>query len=140
MQPVLKGSAMLSKRSNGNTRHAAGSEVADACFGAMLRHNERNAGPVSARPSEASSADAQPTGDGSKPAAMSPAREAEADIVYGARAIAKFIFGDPSNTARRRVFNLWIFHKQRKERAGFFKMKGGLCLSKSKWRAFHGLD
>ena len=139
MQPVLKGSAMLSKRSNGNTRHAAGAEVADACFGAMLRHNVRTGRPIQASRSEAS-AGARAQGDASNPAAMSAGREVEADIVYGARAIAKFLFGDASNTARRRVFNLWTFHRQRKERAGFFKMKGGLCLSKSQWRAFNGLD
>jgi hypothetical protein len=131
---------MLSKRSNGNTQHAAGAEVADACFGAMLRHNERNGRPVSARRSEAPPTDVQPQGDGSRPAPMSTGRDVEGDIVYGARAIAKFIFGDASNTARRRVFNLWTFHQQRKERAGFFKMKGGLCLSKSQWRAFHGVS
>jgi hypothetical protein len=131
---------MLSKRSNGNTRHAASSEVADACFGAMLRHNERTGRPIQARRLEATPAGAQPEGDASEPVAMSAGREVEADIVYGARAIAKFIFGDASNTARRRVFNLWAFHQQRKERAGFFKMKGGLCLAKSQWRAFHGLD
>jgi hypothetical protein len=106
----------------------------------MLRHNERTGRPIRAGRPEASRAGAQPEGEASGPVAMSPGREVEADIVYGARAIAKFIFGDASNTARRRVFNLWTFHRLRKERAGFFKMKGGLCLSKSQWRAFNGLD
>jgi hypothetical protein len=131
---------MLSKRSNGNTRHAAGAEVADACFGAMLRHNVRTGRSIQAGRSDATPAGAQLQGDASEPVAMSVGREVEADIVYGARAIAKFLFGDASNTARRRVFNLWTFHRLRKERAGFFKMKGGLCLSKSQWRAFNGLD
>ncbi len=61
------------------------------------------------------------------------------DIIYGGKACALFIFGDDSNRARRRVFNLWTHYKARKERAGFFKLKGALCLSKSQWRRFHGL-
>jgi hypothetical protein len=62
-----------------------------------------------------------------------------ADIIYGARAIARFIFGVDNNRARRRVFNLWTHYRDRQERAGFFKLKGALCLSKSQWRSFHGL-
>jgi hypothetical protein len=61
------------------------------------------------------------------------------DIIYGARAIARFIFAEDSNRARRRVFNLWTHYRDRQERAGFFKLKGALCLSKSQWRGFHGL-
>ena len=61
------------------------------------------------------------------------------DIIYGAKAIAWFLFGDDGNRARRRVFNLWAHYSRRKERAGFFKLKGALCLSKSQWRGFHGL-
>ena len=62
------------------------------------------------------------------------------DIVYGARAIARYLFEDDSNRARRRVFNLWNHFRDRKERVGFFKLKGALCLSKSEWQAFqdHG--
>ena len=135
MQPVRKGSAMFSKRSNGKTSQTA--PVADACFDAMLRHNERSSRTPSASGAKgpAPPASAEPV-----PAPVSSGRDIEGDIVYGARAIAKFIFGDAGNTARRRVFNLWAFHQAREERAGFFKMKGGLCLSKSQWRAFHGLD
>jgi hypothetical protein len=62
-----------------------------------------------------------------------------ADIIYGARAIARFIFGVDDNRARRRVFNLWTHYRDREERAGFFKLKGALCLSRSQWRSFHGL-
>jgi hypothetical protein len=62
------------------------------------------------------------------------------DVVYGARAIAVFLFGDGSNKARRQVFNLWTHYRDRKEQAGFFKLKGALCLCKSLWRKFHGLD
>jgi hypothetical protein len=61
------------------------------------------------------------------------------DIIYGARAIAKFLFDDDSNKARRRVFNLWHYYSQRQKRAGFFKLKGALCLSKTQWLAYHGL-
>jgi hypothetical protein len=61
------------------------------------------------------------------------------DIIYGARAIARFIFAEDNNRARRRVFNLWTHYRDRQERAGFFKLKGALCLSKSQWREFHGL-
>jgi hypothetical protein len=122
---------MFTKRSNGKTQQAA--PVGDACFDAMLRHHERRTPPTfEARGSAPPEATSQPP--------VQSGKDIEGDIVYGARAIAKFIFSDASNTARRRVFNLWAFHQAREERAGFFKMKGGLCLSKSQWRAFHGLD
>jgi hypothetical protein len=62
-----------------------------------------------------------------------------ADVVYGARAIAGYLFGDCSVRARRRVFCLAAHYKERDERAGFFKLKGALCLSKKQWLAFHGL-
>jgi hypothetical protein len=61
------------------------------------------------------------------------------DIIYGAKAIAWFLFADDGNRARRRVFNLWAHYSARKEKAGFFKLKGAVCLSKSLWRKFHGL-
>ena len=61
------------------------------------------------------------------------------DIVYGARAIARFMFEEDGDRARRRVFNIWTHHRDRRENAGFFKMKGALCLSKRRWRDFHGL-
>lgn len=61
------------------------------------------------------------------------------DIVYGAKAIARFIFDDDGNRARRRVFNLWSHYRDRKESAGFFKLKGALCLSKKRWQDFHGI-
>ena len=41
--------------------------------------------------------------------------------------------------ARRRVYNLWNHYRDREENAGFFKLKGALCLSMSLWLAFHGL-
>ncbi len=61
------------------------------------------------------------------------------DIIYGAKAIALFLFGSDDTRTRRRVFNLWSHYRDRKEKAGFFKLKGALCLSKAQWRAFHGL-
>jgi hypothetical protein len=131
---------MLSKRSNRKTQQPIAG--ADACFEAMIRHNGRN----SRTPNEiGAGGPSSPVSAGHAESAGSPAsvqagKDIEGDIVYGARAIAKFIFSDARNTARRRVFNLWAFHQERKERAGFFKMKGGLCLSKSQWRAFNGLD
>jgi hypothetical protein len=64
----------------------------------------------------------------------------EGDILYGAKAIARYIFGDDSNRSRRRVFNLWAHYQHSKQRTGFLKLKGALCLSKSQWRAFHGLS
>jgi hypothetical protein len=130
---------MLSKRSNGKTQQIIPS--ADACFEAMIRHNGRSSRPPSdAKGTAPSIGSAGPEVENGCPAALPTGRAIEGDIVYGARAIAQFIFGDASNTARRRVFNLWAFHQRRKERAGFFKMKGGLCFSKSQWRTFHGLD
>jgi hypothetical protein len=139
MQPVRKGTAMLSKRSNGKTQQTIPS--ADACFEAMIRHNGRRDRPPSdAKGTAPPTCPSGPEVEKGGPAALPRGKNVEGDIVYGARAIAQFIFGDTSNTARRRVFNLWAFHRRRKERAGFFKMKGGLCFSKSQWRTFHGLD
>jgi hypothetical protein len=69
-----------------------------------------------------------------------PSSSIRGDIIYGAAAVAAFIFGESNKKARRRVYNLWSFYRDRHERAGFFKLKGGLCLSITRWRAFHGLD
>lgn len=106
--------------------------TADDCFEAMRRHNERNkilCGRTAAPPKPAS--EAAPAGGNGQ--------GGSGDIIYGARAIACFLFDDDSNTARRRVFNLWAHYRLRNERAGFFKLKGALCLSRSQWLAFHGL-
>lgn len=65
-----------------------------------------------------------------------PIRDAPGDIIYGAKAIALFIFGTDDNRTRRRVFNLWSHYRDRKEDAGFFKLKGAVCLSKSQWQRF----
>ena len=80
------------------------------------------------------------TGPAAAPVAPSPAVAATpGDVIHGAKAIALYIFDDNSNRSRRRVFNLWNHYRDRNERAGLFKLKGALCLSKSQWRAFHGL-
>ena len=78
-------------------------------------------------------------GSGGGSGLVGPAPADPGDIIYGAKAIARFLFGEDGNRARRRVFNLWAHYRERKERAGFFKLKGALCLSKSQWRGFHGL-
>ncbi len=95
--------------------------TADDCFAAMERHN---AGPQKNPVAVAAPASPAPTGD----------------ILYGGAAIASWMFpNEKPDRARRRVFHLWAHHSARKERAGFFKLKGALCLSKSQWLAFHGL-
>ena len=65
------------------------------------------------------------------------------DTIYGGEAIADYLFPNEPNRkrARRRVFAAWAYYKHQKEpkdRAGFFKFKGALCLSKRLWRKFHG--
>jgi len=113
------------------TRNPVG--TADDCFRAMQHHHARARNPQMIVP-------------GSLPEkrldeANSPGAKAlSGDIIYGARAIAEFIFGDGGNKARRRVFNLWAHYNVRHEKAGFFKLKGAVCLSKSQWRSFHGLE
>jgi hypothetical protein len=112
-------------------RHGSG----DDCFEAMCRHHER-----------------QRQGSSSPPAAGVPISPANGtgggspagDIIYGAEAIAKFIFDDYAERdpkqCRRRVYHLWNHYRDRNDRAGFLKLNGALCLSKSQWRNFHGLD
>jgi len=109
---------MMSIRTNSSHRSAA--DTADACFAAMQRHNNGKATLPTSPPPKAP----PPPGD----------------ILYGGRAIASYLFPDEDpNKARRRIFHLWSHYQKRKEDAGFFKIKGALCLSKSKWLAFHGL-
>lgn len=105
---------------------------ADECFEAMARHNERIRMDGVLKPASMPS----PAPEATKGAAVKPDN---GDILYGAKAIARFIFGDDDNRSRRRVFNLWAHYRDRKEAAGFLKLNGAVCLSKSQWRAFHGL-
>jgi hypothetical protein len=120
--------SMVTHRTNAHSLGRAAS--AEECFAAMQRHNVR--GTPTARPA--------PIAPSAEPVASTAG-----DIIYGAKAIARFIFAEEVGEAyngtknRRRVFNLWSHYSQRQERAGFFKLKGALCLSKSQWRAFHGL-
>jgi hypothetical protein len=104
---------------------AASASPADECFKAMQRRAAAGK-PIAIHPAPAE-------------AAPSPKAAPAGDVIYGARAIAKFIFDDDSDRARRRVFNLWTYYGSREERAGFFKLKGAVCLSKSQWLSFHGL-
>lgn len=119
---------MIIRRSNGNTPVTTANE----CFAAAERHHVRQTA-TSLPPPRLT---AMETPDGGKIAAS--ATDA-GDVIFGAKAIAFYIFGDDSNRSRRRVFNLWAHYSARKERAGFFKLKGALCLSKKLWREFHGL-
>lgn len=111
---------MIIRRSNGQRATAD----ADACFEAVQRHHDPKPLPVLK----------------AHAATQEKATANVGDIIYGARAIALYIFADDGNRARRRVFHLWAHYSGRKERAGFFKLKGALCLSKAQWRSFHGLD
>ena len=104
-------------------------EPAEACFRAMQRHAE---GKEPRRITIAVTAPAETA----IPVQIKPGA---GDIIYGAKAIARYLFDDDGNRSRRRVFNLWNHYRDRKERAGFFKLKGALCLSKSQWQDFHGL-
>lgn len=115
-------------------RHGNG----DECFEAMLRHHKRQQQGVDARsiPTDpALPATSASTGGSGSDAG---------DIIYGAEAIAAYMYDDynvsTAKECRRRVYHHWNYYRDRKERAGFFKLKGTLCLSKSQWRKFHGLD
>lgn len=108
---------------------------ADECFDAMARHNERRRMAEVIKPAAPSSL--PPVTETTRGAVAKPDH---GDILYGAKAIALFIFGDDDNRSRRRVFNLWAHYRDRNEVAGFLKLNGAVCLSKSKWRACHGLD
>ncbi|MHB8267429.1 hypothetical protein [Bradyrhizobium sp.] len=125
-------------------RSKPGPATADECFTAMQRHNRRGAMPTAVRTLTSHAAPLAPVfaERGGAPPGDTPreiASAEEGDILYGAKAIARYIFGDDNNRSRRRVFNLWAHYQHRKERAGFIKLKGALCLSKSQWKAFHGL-
>jgi len=120
---------MMILRTNAKPRTLAGpegtpSQTGDSCFAAMERHNSKPPVPPAA-PVAAATSGQPPRGD----------------VLYGGLAVARWMFPDEEpGRARRRVFHLWAYHNARKERAGFFKLKGALCLSKSQWLAFHGLS
>jgi hypothetical protein len=72
------------------------------------------------------------------PPPLPPGGGRRGDIIYGAEAIAAYLFNDNSRRTRRRVYNLWTHFRDRKEKAGFFKLKGALCLSVSEWNGYRG--
>jgi hypothetical protein len=112
--------------------------TADECYAASCRHYERThrsrAGLAPAERSRPKDVAGGGNSAGLPPNDLPPVR---GDTVYGAAAIAAFIFGESSKTARRRVYALWDFYG---ERAGFRKLKGALTLSKRKWQAFLDRD
>ena len=118
--------------SGGNSLRSNRVGTADDCYRAMQFHDARS------RIARAITSAVSPE----RPAEEAPplATNNSGDIIYGARSIAEYLFADGGNRARRRVFNLWAHYSVRKEKAGFFKLKGALCLSKSQWRSFHGLQ
>jgi hypothetical protein len=129
-----------------NPKHTAPSQVtrksphgtADDCHKASCQHYERThrSGVRIVQPEPRQPNDVAAGGNSAGP----PSSSLRGDIIYGAAAVAAFIFGESHKKARRRVYNLWTFYRDRHERAGFLKLKGSLCLSITRWRAFHGLD
>jgi hypothetical protein len=123
---------MTHYRNNGAPAQAG----ADAAFEAMQRHHAKlKSSTASLTPKSPTPARAAVAGGhgGSAGNSRGPdsGRPPAGDILYGAR-----------DKARRRVYNLLEHYRECKtdKDAGFFKPKGGLCLSISKWRKFHGLD
>lgn len=111
-----------------NPKSILQTSTADACFAAMERKAQWNGG----RGGGSSSPPAPPP----PPAAsVHETPRPPADIIYGAIAIAIYLFGEATKTTRRRVYGLGEHYGTA---AGFFKLKGALCLSKSRWARFHG--
>jgi len=134
-------------RANAQSRHQH--TTADDCFTAMQRHHDRTrrdlatvVGKVTVIPATRPLLPAAAgSGGGGKDGPNPPIGAGEpGDLIYGAKAIAKYLFGSDDNRSRRRVFNLWAYYKRCKLHVGFVKLNGALCLSKSRWRRFHGLD
>jgi hypothetical protein len=117
-------------------RSKSGPATADECFEAMRRHSAKVPSAIRGGMGQAAPLAPQLIDEGGAPPGQAPE---EGDILYGAKAIARYIFGDDSNRSRRRVFNLWAHYQHSKQRTGFLKLKGALCLSKSQWKAFYGL-
>lgn len=71
------------------------------------------------------------------PALDDPTPEFEdGDILYGARACAKWLFDDDSDAACKRIFHIWSVVRGTKRNPGFFKLGATICLSKAAFRAF----
>jgi hypothetical protein len=112
---------------------------ADAAFEAMQRHAEKlksGSAPFTPKTPTPVPMAACGQGSGGRDGDCSP----PGDIFYGAMDIADALFHLRTKKARRRVYALAAFHRARGEQAGFFRLKGALCLSMSQWRRFHGLD
>jgi hypothetical protein len=89
-----------------------------------------------------SSDDNRKSNKGTGGGTLAPDDDDGGGIIYGADAIARYIFIDYAANpirARRRVYNLWKHHQGRNEAAGLFKMNGALCLSTKLWKRFHRL-
>lgn len=125
---------MIIHRSNSPANRPQGS--AEDCFKAMQHHHERRRSGHVARAAIGGSGEppVPPAGPGNGGGAPIPG-----DVIYGAKAIAEYIFGKVDKRTRRRVFNVAAHYRTRGEHAGFFKLKGALCLCISRWREFHGL-
>lgn len=116
---------MISLRNNLNSTGLGSAGSADDAFAAMVRLDARR------RPLPAPATPATPVPPGGPGGPLAPG-----DVVYSAKSIAKFLFNDEGRTARRRVYALWAHYRDRRQDVGFFKLKGALCLSKSRWARF----
>lgn len=125
---------MIARRTNSKLATTAQAPSFEAKSEACFRSMERMAGSSAARRIPITTVTPIDT---SVPVRVIPATPG--DIIYGAKAIARFLFDDDGNRSRRRVFNLWHHYRDRNEPAGFFKLKGALCLCISLWKKFHGL-
>ena len=119
----------------------------DASHNAMQRHHARLQRdtatvipPDAVHPLPAAIGGQGGSGDGGPPGRAGGSAPRGEIIIYGARKIALELFGEVTDQARRRVYDLADHYLKRKEAAGFFKLKGALCLYLSVWRKFHGLD
>ena len=110
--------------------------TADDCHRASCQHYERThrSGASLAQVERPRPLDVAGGGNSGGPPSFDP-RPIRGDLIYGAAAIAAFLFdGESGKKARRRVYNLWVFHRDRNDPAGFLKMKGALVLSISQHR------
>jgi hypothetical protein len=120
---------------------------ADECFSAMVRHNEQQKlvrGGTRLRPADQVDSVLRDNivtasvGGGAKspPPALAEFSDHDGDVIYGARACAKWLFNDDSDAARKRVFHLWATYRDSADGPGFFKLGATICLLKSAFRAW----
>lgn len=130
---IVHGSSGTSKRPE-RDRSQAPQLKADACFEAMLRHcsaTRRKTGRTSLAENPRGAAPAA-AGSGSPPGGGDDYNPSE-DILYGGRAIARWLYADDSDRARRKVFYLASLNRPG---MGFFRMGATICLSKSQFLAY----